>query len=82
MYDVRMHRTQVSLEEDQYRWLRQQAGRGGSIAAVVRRLIDAERARPADPRRDPAIRYLLERPAGSGSVASSVGTLDDDLYGP
>lgn len=82
MYDVRVHRTQVSLEEEQYRWLRQQAGQGGSIAAVVRRLIDAERARPVDPRRDPAIRYLLEQPAASGSAVSSVGTLDDELYGP
>ncbi len=75
-----MHRTQVNLEEEQYRWLKQQAG-GGSIAAVVRRLIDAARARPIDPGRDPAIRYLLERPAGSRSGATSVTTLDDDLYG-
>lgn len=75
-----MRRTQVSLEEEQYRWLKQQAGRGGSIAAVVRRLIDTERARPHDPRRDPAIRYLLEEPA-SGAVETSVETLDDELYG-
>jgi hypothetical protein len=81
MYDVKVQRTQISLEEEQYRWLKQQAGRGGSIAAVVRRLIDAERARPADPSRDPAIRYLLDQPAASGHAASTVETLDDELYG-
>ena len=81
MYDVMMRRTQVSLEEEQYRWLKQQAGRGGSIAAVVRRLIDTERARPHDPSRDPAIRYLLEETPPSGAVETSVETLDDDLYG-
>lgn len=76
-----MHRTQVNLEEEQYRWLKQQAGRGGSIAAVVRRLIDAARARPVEPGLDPAIRYLLEQPAAAGSGTTSVSTLDDDLYG-
>ena len=53
----------------------------GSIAAVVRRLIDTERARPHDPSRDPAIRYLLEETPPSGAVETSVETLDDDLYG-
>jgi hypothetical protein len=76
-----VHRTQVNLEEEQYRWLKQQAGSGGSIAGVVRRLIDAARARPVDPGRDPAIRHLLERPAAPRSSATSVTTLDDDLYG-
>ena len=75
-----MHRTQVNLEEEQYRWLKQQAGSGGSIAGVVRRLIDASRARPVDPGHDPAIRYLLERPPASRSGTTSVTTLDDDLY--
>ena len=76
-----MHRTQVNLEDEQYRWLKQQAGSGGSIAAVVRRLIDSARARPIDMASDPAIRYLLERPVPSTSGATSVATLDDDLYG-
>lgn len=76
-----MHRTQVNLEEEQYRWLKQQAGRGGSIAAVVRQLIDAARARPVDVADDPAIRFLLAPPAAGIAGASSVTTLDDDLYG-
>ena len=81
LYAVAVHRTQVNLEEEQYRWLKQQAGSGGSIAAVVRRLIDAARSRPVDPGRDPAIRYLLEQPASSRSGTTSVTTLDEDLYG-
>lgn len=81
MYDGFMHRTQVNLEEEQYRWLKLQAGSDRSIAAVVRELIDAARAQPVDLSGDAAIRYLLE-PPGTGSSATSVTTLDRDLYGP
>ena len=45
LYYSMKHRTQLYLDEGQYRWLKQRAGESGSIAAVVRDLIDAERAR-------------------------------------
>ncbi len=48
LYDSMKHRTQLYLNEAQQRWLRQRAGKSGSIAAVVRELIDAERSRPPD----------------------------------
>ena len=74
------HRTQLYLDDGQYRWLKRQAGQGGSIAGVVRGLIDAARSRSASDRRDPLMRYLLdERPAEG--PPSSVTTLDRDLYG-
>lgn len=82
MYDVGMHRTQINLEEDQLRWLKQQAGPRGSIAGIIRGLIDEARARPIDPASDPAIRYLLGPAASGRARTSSVTTLDSDLYGP
>ncbi|HXF37427.1 MAG TPA: hypothetical protein VNO17_09635 [Actinomycetota bacterium] len=75
-----MRRTQLYLDEDQYRWLKQQAGAKGSIAAVVRELIDRARTRRRDLRRDPLVRYLLDTPT-EGRRRSSVATLDEDLYG-
>ena len=75
------HRTQLYLDEAQYRWLRQRAGKSGSIAAVVRELIDAERARRLDPSADPLLSYLLAEAPGQGREATSVTTLDRDLYG-
>lgn len=82
LYSSMKHRTQLYLDEGQYRWLRQQAGKSGSIAAVVRELIDGERARLADPAADPLLRFLVEEPAGRGSEGTSVTTLDRDVYGP
>jgi hypothetical protein len=76
------HRTQLYLDESQYRWLRQRAGGSGSIAAVVRELIDAERARRMDPAVDPLLRYLVEETPGEGREGTSVSSLDRDLYGP
>jgi hypothetical protein len=75
------HRTQLYLDEAQYRWLRQRAGKSGSIAAVVRELIDAERARRLDPSADPLLSYLLDEAPGAGREDTSVTTLDRDLYG-
>jgi len=79
-YSMR-HRTQLYLDDSQYRWLKQQAGQRGSIAAVVRDLIEAARSHRASPAGDPLIRYLLEEPAADGKVASTVATIDRDLYG-
>jgi hypothetical protein len=81
LYSSMKHRTQLYLDEGQYRWLRQQAGKSGSIAAVVRELIDSERARLADPAADPLLRYLAEEAPARGSEETSVTTLDRDVYG-
>jgi hypothetical protein len=75
------HRTQLYLDEDQYRWLKQRAGSRGSIAAVVRDLIDTARARRPSPVRDPLIRFLLDEPPADGGAPSTVETIDRDLYG-
>jgi hypothetical protein len=81
LYDSMKHRTQLYLDEAQHRWLRQRAGKSGSIAAVVRELIDAERARRPDLTGDPLLRYLVDDSPGRGRDGTSVTTLDRDLYG-
>ncbi|MDQ6774979.1 MAG: hypothetical protein M3071_01895 [Actinomycetota bacterium] len=81
LYDVMRHRTQLYLDEDQYRWLKQRAGRTGSVTGVVRDLIDAARSRRSSWVGDPLIRYLAEEPPADSGVASTVQTLDHDLYG-
>jgi hypothetical protein len=81
LYDSMKHRTQLYLDDAQHRWLRQRAGKAGSIAAVVRELIDAERARRPDPTGDPLLSYLVEESPGRGREGTSVSTLDRDLYG-
>ncbi len=81
LYSSMKHRTQLYLDEGQYRWLRQRAGKAGSIAAVVRELIDAERGRLADPAGDPLLRFLVDEAPGKGRDETSVSTLDRDLYG-
>jgi hypothetical protein len=81
LYSSMKHRTQLYLDEGQYRWLKQRAGGAGSIAAVVRELIDAERAQLADPAADPLLRFLAEDSPGRGRKGTSVTTLDHDLYG-
>jgi hypothetical protein len=81
LYDSMKHRTQLYLDEAQHRWLRQRAAKSGSIAAVVRELIDAERARRPDLVADPLLRYLVDDSPGRGREGTSVTTLDRDLYG-
>jgi len=81
LYYSMRHRTQLYLDEGQYRWLKQRAGEAGSIAAVVRGLIDAERARGLDAGADPLLSYLVDEEPGRGREGSSVSTLDRDLYG-
>lgn len=75
------HRTQLYLEDDQYRWLQRRAGSTGSIAGVVRDLIDAARARRPAVTADPLIEYLLDERAGDSGAASTVQDLDRDIYG-
>ena len=81
LYYSMRHRTQLYLDEGQYRWLKQRAGEAGSIAAVVRQLIDAERARGVDPAVDPLLSYLVDEAPGKGRKGTSVSSLDRDLYG-
>lgn len=81
LYSSMKHRTQLYLDDSQYRWLKQRAGGSGSIAAVVRELIDAERGRLSDPAADPLLRFLVEESPGRGREKTSVETLDRDLYG-
>lgn len=81
LYSSMKHRTQLYLDEGQYRWLQQRAGESGSIAAVVRGLIDAERSRGIDPAVDPLLSYLVDEAPGKGRKGTSVSTLDLDLYG-
>ena len=82
LYYSMRHRTQLYLDDGQYRWLKQQAGVHGSIAAVVRGLIEDARSRRPSPDGDVLIRYLLEEPAAEGKVAAStVETIDRDVYG-
>lgn len=75
------HRTQLYLDDGQYRWLRQRARERGSIAAVVRELIDAARSRTSDVTADPLIRYLKDEDPADGATVTTVQTLDQDLYG-
>ena len=82
LYYSMKHRTQLYLDEGQHRWLKQRAGEAGSIAAVVRELIDAERARGVTVTADPLLSYLVDETPGKGRKATSVSTLDRDLYGP
>jgi cysteine synthase len=81
LYSAMTHRTQLYLEDDQYRWLRRRAGSGGSIAGVVRELVDAARSHRPILAADPLIEYLIdETPADSGKP-STVESLDQDIYG-
>jgi hypothetical protein len=81
LYGVMRHRTQLYLDEDQYRWLKRRAGQRGSIAGVVRELIDSARSRRVNSSRDPLIRYLGEEAAADSGTPSTVETLDRDVYG-
>lgn len=57
---------QLYVTERQYRLLRQRAGERGSIAKVVRDLIDQAET-PADPEADPFYRHLMSEKSGSGA---------------
>jgi hypothetical protein len=81
LYSVMAHRTQLYLEDDQYRWLQRRAGASGSIAGVVRELIDAARSRRQAPAADPLIDYLVEDAPADSGTPSTVESLDRDIYG-
>jgi hypothetical protein len=81
LYGVMAHRTQLYLEDDQYRWLRRRAGSSGSIAGVVRELIDAARSRRPSPAADSLIEYLIDETPADSRKTSTVESLDQDIYG-
>ena len=58
-------KVQLYLTEEQYLLLKQRAGEGGSIAQVVRDLIDTS-GLPADPASDPFYAHVVGRRRGSG----------------
>jgi hypothetical protein len=75
-----MHRTQISLEPEQYRRLGDEARRRGiSLAALIRGLIDDHLGRGQQPDDDP-----LEGLVGIGEgTGEAVGREHDrHLYGP
>ncbi len=74
-------RTQLHLDPDQYRWLKRRAGERGSIAGVVRELIDDARSRPVGTADDPLVRFLVEDPPAAGGRNPAVSDLDWDVYG-
>ncbi|MEX0873630.1 MAG: hypothetical protein WD646_11190 [Actinomycetota bacterium] len=74
------HRTQLYLDEAQYRWLKRRSEDAGSIAAVVRELIDTARGASGTAEDDPFLRYLLIEAPGRGPSDTTVETLDEDLY--
>lgn len=65
-----MRKVQVYLTEEQYRLLRQRAGERGSIAQVVRDLVDGSAA-PAEPDADPFFRHVFRPKNGSGRPYSA-----------
>jgi hypothetical protein len=73
-------RTQLYLEEDQYRWLKREAGPRGSIASVVRGLIDRARSGRSKIEDDAFFRYLFDEPAPEG-VPRGADSIDEDVYG-
>lgn len=73
-----MRKVQLYLTEEQYRLLKQRAGELGSIAAVVRELIDAS-TRPEHPSADPFYRHLTARKRGSGRPYDA-GHAKQELY--
>jgi len=59
-------KVQLYLSEEQYRFLKQRAAERGSIAQVVRDLIEGALG-PEDVAEDPFYRHIVRPKAGSGS---------------
>lgn len=58
MSKVTARRTQVYLREQEYQYLKQRAVKEGSIAKVVRSLIDEKLKAPVDYKNDPFYKWL------------------------
>lgn len=71
------HRTQIILEDEQYRFLKAKAQKeGASIAELVRRLIEGEMRQRIDYRKSPLLRL---QPIDTGLEDGSVRH-DDYIY--
>jgi hypothetical protein len=73
-----MRKVQLYLTEAQYRLLKQRAGKSGSIAQVVRDLVDGT-GMPDDPSEDPFIKHVLSDKAPTGD-STSAEEAKRDLY--
>ena len=74
-----MRRTRLYLEEPLYQFLKKEARKHGSIAAVVRKLIEEKMTMVVEYKEDPIFK-LGKRPAKSGRADIS-GHHDRYLYG-
>ncbi|MBI4728046.1 MAG: hypothetical protein HY775_00865 [Acidobacteria bacterium] len=72
-------KVQLYLTEEQYRFLKDRAGTRGSIAGVVRDLVDAA-AYPDDPTADPLYRFLTEPARVAGGPAFAAEKAKRDLH--
>lgn len=75
-----VHRTQLHLDEERYRYLSLKAkSRGKSIAQIVRDLIDEDRSRPSAKWKKDSIWKMVGMFKGDGSAVAE--HVDDYLYG-
>jgi len=61
-----MRKVQLYLTDEQYRILKQRAGDRGSLAQVVREMIDTS-TRPEEPKEDLFYRHLMSKKDGAGA---------------
>lgn len=77
-----MHRTQISLEKDQYELLTREARRRGvSLSALLRELVEARYQRRGTSRRPAGDALARIKGIGSGSGEAVGRRHDEFLYG-
>lgn len=77
-----MHRTQISLEKDQYELLRREARRRGvSLSALLRELVERRYPRRGSKRRPADDALAKIKGIGSGSGEAVGRRHDEFLYG-
>jgi hypothetical protein len=79
MTKVTARRTQVYLREQEYQYLKQRAAKEGSIAGVIRSLIDEKLKAPADYKNDPFYKWLTS-PIETG-ISDAAVNHDKYIYG-
>jgi hypothetical protein len=75
---MKMRKLQLYVTRQQYRLLKQRAAKRGTIAQVLRDLIDALGA-PTDPALDPFYQHLMAEKEGS-EIAYSAEDAKRELY--
>lgn len=65
MNKKKLHRTQIYISEEQYQYLKQTARKEGSIAKVIRNLIDEKLSAPKNYLADPLYKWV-KKPIKSG----------------